>query len=432
MAIRETVRRLGTPLSSLAVVLFLPLFSLAQAPVDTTNPDLFLNLAKTAQSQMKWADAYAYYAHILTLDRNHAEAKQGRTLALRNLHRQFRHGDPSYRYQILGGRFSESVEFYKDVVRKVQELYLDPERVKTARLFQEGVEEIHLALRDPEFRKLYLPQARLDTIDEFCLMLKSNYATLRVSSLTESAEKTVALAREANRRLGINPRVVVVEMACGACNGLDEHSFYMTSGGLMGEAGPSITQVEIKENDIGYIKLVHFQDSTFTELEAALAQLTMAGMKVLVLDLRNNPGGSLDAAVQVAERFLNAPLPIATTSGKVNKVFHSFSMEAFDLPIYVLIDANTASAAELVAGALKTHQRAELVGETTYGKNQIQKLIPLGQAPGGALRVSWAQFYLPRTHDLSKQGGITPTVPESDSMRQLELALERARMLIMR
>lgn len=435
MANTASLRRLNIPLSLIAILLLLPLGALAAPNPDprfenSRDINLFLGRAKEAESQGDWKYAYAYYDYILTIDRNHAEAKRGLNFALRNLHRQFRHSDPSFRHQLLGARFSESVEFYKDVVSKVREFYLEPERVQIQRLFQEGVEELHLALQDYEFRKLYLPQSRPDLIDEFCVQLKSTWAPLRVGSLTESADKTVAVAREAGRRLGINPRVVIVEMACGAVNALDEHSFYLTTGSLMGEAGPSIGQVKLHEGGVGYIELLNFQDNTFTDLEAALGQLSMTGMKVLVLDLRNNPGGSLKAAIQVAERFLNAPLPIATTSGKVNDVFHSFNMEAFDLPIFVLIDGNTASSAELVAGALKSHQRAELVGQTTFGKNQIQKLLHLGQAPAGAIRITWAQFYLPRTHDLSKQGGITPTIPESDPDRQLEVALQRARMLI--
>ena len=113
-------------------------------------------------------------------------------------------------------------------------------------------------------------------------------------------------------------------------------------------------------------------------------------------------------------------------------------MSVENVPLFVVVDGSTASAAELLAGALKAHKRADLVGQTTFGKNLIQKMVPVSQVPYGAIRLTWAKFYLHETHDLSQKGGITPTIAVEgrtsmgDPDQQLEVAMQRARNLTMR
>jgi carboxyl-terminal processing protease len=167
----------------------------------------------------------------------------------------------------------------------------------------------------------------------------------------------------------------------------------------------------------------------------------MAGLKVLVLDLRGNPGGSVDVAVQVIERFLPDGVVIASAQGQlrtVNRVYHAHNAGALTVPLVVLVDGDTASAAELVAGAFKEHQRATLVGQTTFGKDTIQQSWRL--SPGAAgLRFTVARTYSPRGQ--SYGGGVTPHVvvekapPEQLSMDleqdpQVRAALDAARQLL--
>ena len=205
-------------------------------------------------------------------------------------------------------------------------------------------------------------------------------------------------------------------MACGACNALDEYSFYLTQGYLgMGMAEErSVVEAKMRETGIGYVRLDRFvEGSTVAELDAAISQLVGLGMKALVLDLRFNDGGSLREAVFVAARFIPSPKLIAATSGKVNDEYRSqATMGVLTMPLVVLVDGSTASAAELLAAALKAHKRAELIGQPTFGKGLIQKTILLTQAPYGAIRITWAHFYVPhpldpsKLQDLGKVGGV--------------------------
>jgi C-terminal peptidase prc len=160
----------------------------------------------------------------------------------------------------------------------------------------------------------------------------------------------------------------------------------------------------------------------------------------LILDLRGNTGGLFSAGVQVAQRFIPAGI-IATTQGQAaefaNRVFSSDSgIAALDLPVVLLIDTKTMSAAEIVAGALKDHNRATLVGMPTFGKGAIQYPFPLRGADdvadvgtprprSGVLIVTIAKAFSPRGAAIHKIG-VTPDVVESDPQRQLGLALSRA------
>jgi hypothetical protein len=400
-----------------------------------------LELIKQEESRGNWSKAYEFYAYLLSIDRNQPEIKQRFLHSLRNLHRRYRHSDLAFRQGLLNPQFrlTESLDFYRDMVRRVQELYQDDDKVRTGRLFRESVEELVLAFDDPEFRKVYLKDVSPISVLEFRNYLRSTYGVLRVTGLAEAAEHVRAIAKEASKRLGMPGQLVVVEMACGVCNCLDEHSFYLTPSELISGHLDRTVEFSPVENGVGIIRVFGFQEaSTIQELDVALDQFRMAGMKVLILDLRSNAGGSLDVAVQVAERFLNAPAPIATTSGKISKTFQSFSMQSVDAPLIVLVDGNTASAAELLAGALKAHGRAELVGQTTYGKSEVQKLVRFDQGPQGALRITWAKFHIHKTHDLAKDGGITPDLAVSPATAmgapdtQLDAARSRARSLMMR
>jgi carboxyl-terminal processing protease len=154
--------------------------------------------------------------------------------------------------------------------------------------------------------------------------------------------------------------------------------------------------------DIGYMRISSFQESTPQEVREGLARLQTDGIKALVVDLRGNPGGSFKSAVEVSELFLPEGSVVVLTQGTVkdfNQPFRVGSMNPFALPMVVLVDPETASAAEVLAGGLKQHGRARLIGQTTFGKGTIQVLIPLDKrpldkAPGG-IRITVARFFWP-------------------------------------
>jgi carboxyl-terminal processing protease len=185
--------------------------------------------------------------------------------------------------------------------------------------------------------------------------------------------------------------------------------------GLDTVAGPGGEPVPV-----GVIRIGSFQETTPQEVREAIAVLrtgtmTAPGMRGLVLDLRGNPGGLFKSAVEVAELFLHAGVIAVTHSHfpDYNQPYRARSMHPLELPVVVLIDADTASAAEVVAGALKELRRATLIGQTTFGKGTIQCLValnkvPLDKMPAG-IRITVARFCSPSDQPVNGRG-VTPDV----------------------
>lgn len=162
------------------------------------------------------------------------------------------------------------------------------------------------------------------------------------------------------------------------------------------------------EPGLGYVRITHFSETTARDVEQAVAELgrksggRLAG---LVLDLRNNPGGVLEAGVEVADAFLDAGL-IVSASGRARDA--RFRMEAHpgdiarDARIAVLINGGSASASEIVAGALRDHGRATLIGRTTFGKGSVQTILPL--SGGQAIKLTTSRYYSPSGTSIHERG----------------------------
>ncbi len=177
---------------------------------------------------------------------------------------------------------------------------------------------------------------------------------------------------------------------------------------LREEINVQTVRSEYLGNGVGYIRLTGFADKTPDELDRAARELSQsAGGELggLVLDLRNNPGGVLNAAVGVADRFIEDGL-IVRGRGRVHQArFEKYARDGDvleDVPLAVLINAGSASGAEIVAGALKDHGRAELVGERTYGKGSVQSVVPLGG--GSALKLTTARYMTPMGQSINASG----------------------------
>jgi carboxyl-terminal processing protease len=186
----------------------------------------------------------------------------------------------------------------------------------------------------------------------------------------------------------------------------------------------------VLEPGIGYVKITHFSETTTPDLEAAIAKLKKSSsgkLRGLVLDLRNNPGGVLEAAVGVSDVFLDGGL-IVTANGRAPDA--QFSMDAQpgdDLdgaPLIVLVNGGSASASEIVAGALQDHHRARLVGSQTYGKGSVQTVMPLSD--GHAIKLTTSRYFTPSGASIHKRG-IKPDVAVEDEKdgddRALHVAL---------
>jgi carboxyl-terminal processing protease len=188
----------------------------------------------------------------------------------------------------------------------------------------------------------------------------------------------------------------------------------------------SVREARVLPGGIGYLQLAQFSERTGEEFRDALGRLQAEGLRGLILDLRNNPGGVLDAAVEVAEPFFPAGELIVYTQGRSPQDREEFRSRSrrlpIDEPVVVLINAGTASAAEIVAGALKDTGRAVLVGERSFGKGSVQSIFPLKNGEG--LRLTTARYYTPSGVTIH-QKGIDPQVesvmtPEDDARLRLQ------------
>jgi carboxyl-terminal processing protease len=162
---------------------------------------------------------------------------------------------------------------------------------------------------------------------------------------------------------------------------------------------------------IGYLRLRQFQEQTAHDVEAALDKFVKSGAKALVLDLRNNPGGLLTAAVEVSEKFLDDGKLVVYTEGRVRNQNMRFAAHAkkpySQLPMVVLVNQGSASASEIVAGALQDYGRAVLVGTQTFGKGSVQTIIPLSD--GSGLRLTTAKYFTPKGRSIHGKG-IAPDI----------------------
>jgi len=168
------------------------------------------------------------------------------------------------------------------------------------------------------------------------------------------------------------------------------------------------------QNGIGYVRITQFGEKTSDDLDKALKRITSEGAKALIIDLRNNPGGLLEQARDVCEKFLPFNQLIVTTEGRgptpVSELRASGRGKRIDMPMAVLVNGNSASAAEIVAGCLQDLQpitHAIVVGEQTFGKGSVQSILPL--ADGSALRLTTAKYYTP-SHKVIHEHGITPDI----------------------
>lgn len=503
--------------------LFLPAASAAESLDDLRQQ------ARQLEKDGDWARACSFYAYILTKDRTLTDVKERFQTCLRHCHRVRRHQDLSYREQVLNQDVPVALKVYGEVLEQLRAEYLDDDKADLNRLFHQGLHELRLALNDDAFRRDYLADVKKESVQSF-LAKVTDFSTRDIRTPLDAQNQALKVALAAKKALGLKPTVTVLEIACGACNALDEHSYYLTPrqfnddhaalrgevvgvgidltradgklviaqvymnspaarAGLVagdrvlgidgqpsdrltleaaldklkGKAGSlialelashpksrtctlvrqpinvSVTFHRIIETGIGYIQLAAFHENTLQELDEAIRQLDQQGMKALVLDLRGNSGGLLDGAVQVAERFLWEGAYIVNTRGRLREAKRtSRNLNPLLTPLVVVIDGSTASAAEILAGALKENlsetgqPRATLVGQTSFGKGTVQHMVELKTVQAGGLRITWAKFYSPLNNPYNRIGVephflVEPTTMSFDE--QLREAVMRAELL---
>jgi carboxyl-terminal processing protease len=476
--------------------------------------------AELAEKNGNWDKACEVYEQLLT--KFHLLGfREDYQRSVRHANLMRRHQDASFRDQVLSGDITLAFKLYGEVLAKLRHNYLERGKTGYTRLFQYGLEGLRFALDDGIFRHEHLSQTSGEAIEAFKVQLQERWGTLEIASQREAIKQVFEVALAARKDLNLNPVVTIVEFACGACSGLDEHTTFLTPAqlgdqfaALEGEIvgigievairGPKvlITQVVmgspaemagLKPNDwiisidkkpldnltedaiserlrglpgslieleiamgamrrsvvltrqvvrvpsviqagivvpeqgIGYCKIVSFQRTTVAELDETLRELRAQGLKVLILDLRGNGGGVFEAAIQTTERFLPRGKIIVSTQSDVrdqNRLYRSHNADPLTIPVVLLVDADTASAAEIVAGALQDHDRAKLVGEATYGKFSIQRVLQLETTQAG-IRITLARFIRPGGKPFNLNG-VTPDFPVERLPSMYDRQLERA------
>ena len=202
-------------------------------------------------------------------------------------------------------------------------------------------------------------------------------------------------------------------------------------------ASPSVSRAFFLRPGIGYIKIDSFEDNTPKEFQQALDKLEAPKLRGLVLDLRDNPGGALPAALDVAATFLPAGrllLTVRARAGKPEEIKIPEGGKPLTVALAVLVNGKSASASEIVAGALQDHKRAAIVGEPTFGKGLVQRVFPLSE--GAGLALTTAYYFTPSGRSIQKPlaelqysvpvgGGITPDqIVTLDGLTPLRAALE--------
>jgi len=318
---------------------------------------------------------------------------------------------------------AEAERLFDQVLRHIERFYVDS--VPSNMLFRKAVDGMLYELEDPY--TTLLPPDKLGRLNE---TTSGNYAGAGIQADVRDGWLVVIAPTPGSpaERAGIQPGDRIVEIGGRSAKGwtLEEatSAFRGKPGTTLslrierpGVAAPipfslvrkplhqsAVRQVAMLPNAVGYIDLKAFSDSTTREVTRSVNALLGKGMKSLIIDMRSNPGGLLDQGVSVSDLFLGPGQRIASLKGRgaVNRDYADSTAQRWPaLPLIVLVDDKSASAAEIVAGALQDHDRALIVGEPTYGKGSAQTIISLG--PIGGLKMTTARWYTPVGRSISKR-----------------------------
>jgi len=337
------------------------------------------------------------------------------------------------------------LELFGDVLTEVDHQYVEP--VDDKKLIQSAMEGMLTSL-DPHSDYL-TPEAYNDLQDQ----TRGEYGGLGLEIQNdEGAVKVISpIDGTPAARAGIKPGDIIIAVDGQNILGMNVSDAVKTMRGKPGEAvtltiGREKTDpFEVKlvrevikppsvearlEGDYGYLKLSTFNEKATDETLAAIDRLKAQDPKLkgLALDLRNNPGGLLDQAVDVASLFLNGG-EVVSQRGRDPQDLERYDAKGHDvlngLPVVVLINAGTASASEIVAGALQDRKRAAIVGVTSFGKGSVQTVIPLRGGMDGALKLTTARYYTPSGRSIQRTG-IEPDLEVAQSRQEAQEIANRA------
>ncbi|MBQ8147988.1 MAG: S41 family peptidase [Lachnospiraceae bacterium] len=171
----------------------------------------------------------------------------------------------------------------------------------------------------------------------------------------------------------------------------------------------STVSYRMEENNIGYIEVTEFYEKTSEQFELAIEDLQAQGMKALIVDLRNNPGGYVNVVVEMCDLFIEDGTIVYTEDkdGNIIDQYNAVDRNSLDIPMVVLVNGDSASASEIFSGCMKDYGKATIVGTTTFGKGIVQQVIPLND--GSAVKLTIAKYFTPNGNDIHEIG-IEPDV----------------------
>jgi len=338
--------------------------------------------------------------------------------------------------------YDKEIEFFKDVISIVQEDYVDPQSIDPKKLIYGALEGMVSQL-DP-----YSQFLEPDDFKDIKVETKGEFGGLGIEITIKDGLLTIVAPIDGTpaAKAGIMPGDRVVKIDGKPTKEIKLQDAVKK---LRGRPGSIVKITVLREDEkrlidfaiaravikvesvknvkiidegykIGYIKLVEFQERTPADLETALAKLKSEGMQALVLDLRNNPGGLLETAIGVAEKFIPKGQLIVSTKGAIsaqNMVFKSNGNNLYTVvPMVVLVNKGSASASEIVAGAIQDYRRGLILGTNTFGKGSVQTVIPL--VDGSALRLTTARYYTPKNKMIPHDGIKPDVVVEKEELTQ--------------
>ena len=334
-----------------------------------------------------------------------------------------------------------------EVFRFVQEHYVDEEKVDPNNLIEGALQGMFEALDDPH--SAYLSPEEMRDLDD-TTMGRFGGVGLIISKIDRGVEVVSPIEGTPAYRAGVSAGDLIV-----AVDGESVVDFNIDEvlAVLRGEPGSSVTMTIIRGKNlrfdvrvvrdmievptvrqdmipggIGYLRIIQFTPLTVDRVEEALQQFADSDYGSLIIDLRSNPGGLLSGVIDISDFFLSKG-PIVSTRSRVpseNHVFYASSRNTIvleDLPIVVLIDRGSASASEILAGALQDTGRATIIGENSYGKGSVQQIKRVGDA---GFRLTMSRYYTPLGKNID-QIGISPDIPvqEPELSEEEEQALSR-------
>ncbi len=327
----------------------------------------------------------------------------------------------------MTGLYKE-IELFADAVSLIRMYYVDTINAKT--LVRGALKGMMQSLDD------YSQYMEPENYEEMKADTKGEFGGLGIEIGIRDGMLTIISPMDGTpaKKAGIQPKDVIVRIDGVITRNISSHEAVTK---LRGKPGTKVELTIFREKDnsffnvtitreiievksvkktyvidnVGYIKLVEFQENTAKELEDSLAELKSKSVKGIILDLRNNAGGLLNTAIDVSELFLGKGQTIVSIKGRIedqNKEFKAVrDGEYEEMPLVVLVNEGSASASEIVSGAMKDNRRGILVGQTTFGKGSVQTVIPLGD--GSALRLTTAEYFTPGGYSIHKKG-IVPDI----------------------